>query len=147
MIFRYPEILEFHKPAFSLSRFLFEQGKLPAPLFDSCPGCKTEWAFDFTGRIYACTAAVGMPGEELGTFYPQTSLKEQDIANWQNRDILSIKECSGCNLALACGGGCAMLAKNKTGDLHSPDCRPVKELLELGIALYNEYDPVNSNPK
>jgi uncharacterized protein len=37
---------------------------------------------------------------------------------------------------LACGGGCAALAKNQTGRLHAPDCRPVKELLGLGMALY-----------
>jgi len=34
-------------------------------------------------------------------------------------------------LALACGGGCGSVSKNKSGLLHSPDCRPVKELLEI----------------
>ncbi len=137
---KHPEILEFHKPAFSVSRFLFENGELPDPLFDSCPGCKTEWAFDFTGRIYSCTATVGKPEEELGAFFPKISLNNEKISQWQQRDILSITKCAGCNLQLACGGGCASVAFNRERSLNAPDCRPVKELLELGIALYNEED-------
>jgi hypothetical protein len=28
------------------------------------------------------------------------------------------------------------VAFNKTGDLHGPDCRPVRELLGMGISVY-----------
>lgn len=132
----YPYISEFHKPAFSVSKFLFEEGRLPDPLFDSCPGAKTEWAFDYSGKIYSCTATVGKTGEELGSFYPVVSLNNGAICDWQNRDVLSIEKCQNCELQLACGGGCASVAKNATGDLHAPDCRPIKELLELGVAHY-----------
>ena len=137
LIRNYPQILDFHKPAYSVSKFLFENGELPEPLFDSCPGCKSEWAFDFTGKIFSCTATVGKPGEELGTFYPVVILNKDKVALWQQRDILSIKECQSCNLRLACGGGCASIAANREKNLHAPDCRPVKELLEFGIALYS----------
>lgn len=132
-----PEILEFHKPAFSIAKFIFENGEMPNPLFDSCSGTKTEWAFDYSGRIYSCTATVGNIGDELGTFYPSVDLKEDLIEEWEERDVLSIKECSNCPVQLACGGGCAAIAKNRTGKLHSPDCRPVTGLLELGMGLYN----------
>ncbi|MBN1115830.1 MAG: radical SAM protein [Bacteroidales bacterium] len=137
-----PEIKEFHKPSFSISKFLFEEGVMPDPLFDSCPGTKTEWAFDYTGQIYSCTATVGKPGEELGTFYPDVFLKEDIISEWEVRDVLSIPECENCELQLACGGGCASVAKNNNGRILSPDCRPVKELLELGIAHY--FDVLNA---
>jgi len=132
----HPEILEFHKPAFSISKFLFENGELPSPLYDSCPGTKTEWAFDYTGSIYSCTATVGKKEEALGTFYPTVSKREELIEQWQERDVTSIKECETCNVRLACGGGCASVAFNKTGKIVSPDCRPVKELLEMGISTY-----------
>lgn len=138
LIKKHPEILEFHKPAFSISKFLFEQGELPDPLFDSCPGAKTEWAFDYTGTIYSCTATVGKKGEELGTFYPEITKYEDNIEEWQERDILSIEKCTHCELQLACGGGCASVAKNQKGALHQPDCRPVKDLIELGIGLYSK---------
>lgn len=137
LILQYPHILQFHKPAYSIAKFLFENGELPPPLFDSCPACKTEWAFDHTGKIYSCTATVGKPGEELGTFYPRVEFKREQIELWQQRDVLSIKSCTSCNLRLACGGGCTSVAFNREKKLHAPDCRPVKELLELGIALYS----------
>lgn len=136
LLLDYPYITEFYKPAFSIARYISENEELPEPLFDSCPGCKTEWAFDYTGNIYSCTATVGKKGEELGKFYPEVSLNEDIIEEWQNRDITTIEECKTCQVALACGGGCASVAKNKTGKINSPDCRPVKELLSLGAAYY-----------
>jgi len=135
---RYPEVGEFHQPAYSLSRFLFENGELPEPLFDSCPACKTEWAFDYTGRIYSCTATVGKLDECLGTFFPEVTRNRVLISAWQDRDITSIPECRVCSLQLTCGGGCGSVAKNRTGVILSPDCRPEKELMEMGISLYFE---------
>ncbi len=140
LILEHPVILDFHKPAYSVSKFLFENGELPEPLFDSCPGCKTEWAFDNSGKIYACTATVGKPGEELGTVYTHTVLNGELVEKWQQRDVLSIQACRVCNLRLACGGGCASVACNRERDLHAPDCRPVRELLELGISLYSKLE-------
>ncbi len=133
---KHPYIMEFHKPAYSVSKFLFEEGRLPQPLFDSCPGTKTEWAFDCYGKIYSCTATVGKPGEELGRYFPDTALDTEKISLWEDRDILSIAACNNCTVQLGCGGGCAAVALNKTGSLHAPDCRPVKELAEMGIGLY-----------
>jgi len=138
LIKQHPYIREFYKPSYSVSKFLSENGTLPDPLFDSCPGCKTEWAFDYTGRIYSCTATVGKLDEQLGTFYPSKTSKSEAVIEWQNRDITGIPECKDCNLQLACGGGCAAVAKNASGIISSPNCRPVKELLELGFASYLE---------
>jgi uncharacterized protein len=136
LILEYPFIADFYKPAYSVSKFLWEKGELPEPLFDSCPACKTEWAFDYTGTIYSCTATVGKSNEALGTFYPEISRKDDLIKKWEGRDVVSIPGCTGCNLSLACGGGCGSVAKNQQGTVCSPDCRPVKELLEIGFAAY-----------
>jgi len=132
----HPHIKEFYKPAYSVSKFLAENGELPDPLFDSCPACKTEWAFDYTGKIYSCTATVGKADEFLGTFYPDISRKEDIIEQWEARNVTSIPECKDCSVQLACGGGCGSVAKNLTGNICSPDCRPVKELMELGFSAY-----------
>ena len=136
LVERDPAILRFHRPAFSIARFLFDRGELPAPLFDACPACKTEWAFDYAGRIYPCTANVGKPGESVGTFFPGRSVDEASVESWQERDVLGIGACRGCAVQLACGGGCGAVAKNRDGAIAAPDCRPVKELLSLGGALY-----------
>ncbi len=136
LIEQHPEILEFHRPAFSVSKFLFDNGALPSPLFDSCPGTKTEWAFDASGYIYSCTATVGKQQESLGTFYPAITKKTGLIGEWEDRDVTTIEACQTCNLRLACGGGCASVAFNATGSLHTPDCRPVKDLIGMGISTY-----------
>jgi uncharacterized protein len=133
-----PELLRFHKPAFSVARFLFERGALPDPLFDACPACKTEWAFDYTGRIYPCTANVGKEGEAVGTFHPVRRLDADRVAPWEERDVLAIDRCKGCSVRLACGGGCGAVAKNRDGSVTAPDCRPIEELLSLGAALYGD---------
>jgi uncharacterized protein len=138
LVREHPEVLKFHRPAYSVARFLSDEGKLPDPLFNSCPGCKTEWAFDATGRIYPCTATVGKTGEEVGTFHPEVRLQSERVAPWEDRDVLAIEKCRTCPVRLACGGGCASVSKNNTGDLLAPDCRPVSELLELGLALYGQ---------
>jgi uncharacterized protein len=135
---QHPHILEFYKPAYSVAKFLSENGSLPEALFDSCPACKTEWAFDYTGQIYSCTATVGKTDESLGSFYPAVSKKEAMIELWESRDVTSIAQCRECNLQLACGGGCGSVAKNNSGSVCSPDCRPVTELLELGFSEYFE---------
>jgi uncharacterized protein len=142
---RHPHILEFYKPAYSVSKFLFENGTLPDPLFDSCPACKTEWAFDYTGRIYSCTATVGKEDEALGTFYPSISLDTEKTDQWESRDVTSIPECRECNLQLACGGGCGSVAKNRTGSICSSDCRPITGLLELGFSAYFERGAAANN--
>jgi uncharacterized protein len=134
----HPHILEFYKPAYSVTKFISENGELPDPLFDSCPACKTEWAFDYTGQIYSCTATVGKAEESLGTFYPAVTRRTSIIEEWEKRDVTSIPECKDCPVQLACGGGCGSVARNRTGELCSTDCRPVKELLELGFSAYFE---------
>jgi uncharacterized protein len=133
---KHPHIIEFYKPAYSIARFISEQGDLPDPLFDACPACKTEWAFDYLGQIYSCTATVGKADEALGTFYPAVTRLTESIRQWENRDITSIPECKDCAVSLACGGGCGAVAKNRTGKICSSDCRPVKELLEMGFSSY-----------
>jgi uncharacterized protein len=135
---KHPHILEFYKPAYSVAKFLSENGDLPDPLFDDCPACKTEWAFDYTGNIYSCTATVGKSDESLGTFYPSVTRNSDIIEQWEMRDITAIPDCKDCSVQLACGGGCGSVAKNKSGSICSTDCRPVKELLELGFSAYIE---------
>jgi len=135
---QHPHILEFYKPAYSVAKFLSENGDLPDPLFDSCPACKTEWAFDYTGQIYSCTATVGKSDESLGSFYPTVTRNNTIIDQWEKRDITVIPECKDCSVQLACGGGCGSVAKNRTGNICSTDCRPVKELLELGFSAWFE---------
>lgn len=141
-----PHILDFHQPPFHFMKSLSKSSELPMPLFDACPGCKTEWAFDINGNIYSCTATVGKKDECLGTFYPEIKTDEDAIELWQERDILAIEECKNCSVALVCGGGCGSVAKNNNGSLHSPNCRPVQEIAQIGASLYFDKQGVPRSP-
>jgi uncharacterized protein len=65
-------------------------------------------------------------------------MEKDAVSRWQGRDTVSLPECRSCSQALACGGGCTSVAKNRTGRIESTDCRPSRELLELGIGTYLE---------
>lgn len=60
---------------------------------------------------------------------------EQAI-QWARRDVLAIDQCRQCPVSLSCGGGCGVLAANRTGKILSPDCRPVKDLVAIGADFY-----------
>lgn len=137
LIEKHPHIIEFYKPSYSIAKFLSENGAMPQPLFDSCPACKTEWAFDFSGQIFPCTATVGKESEALGTYYPEVKLHNELTSAWEERDVTTIEKCQSCNVRLACGGGCGSVAKNNNDNkICSPDCRPIEGLLELGFGYY-----------
>jgi len=134
----HPILKKFHTPNFHGMRNLFENGTLPFPIFDSCPACKKEWAFDPSGGVYGCTASVGVEKYRLGSFTDPDFLYDlNQEKEWRTRDVLSIPECRDCSVALSCGGGCGVLADRKNGKIHSPDCRPVRELVTLGLKHYN----------
>jgi len=133
---RVPEVAKFHRASFHGARYLFDNGELPDPTFDACPACKSEWAFDASGRIFPCTATVGVFGEELGRFHPTVELNEERIAQWQDRSTLTLPQCQDCEVNLVCGGGCEAIGRQQHGAEWSPDCRPVADILGVGLAQY-----------
>lgn len=134
----HPVLERFHRPDFYGLGRLAAGGELPPPVFDSCPATKREWAYDLHGDIYGCTATVGRREHLLGHFYPRVEYDGRAIGPWQRRNVLAIPSCSACPLAPACGGGCGAVAAGRHGSVLAPDCRPVREMLELGVRFYRE---------
>ncbi|HEX3044387.1 MAG TPA: DUF5714 domain-containing protein [Bacillota bacterium] len=132
----YPILQKFHRPDFKGIRHLVDTGDMYMASFDTCPAAKTEWVFDLHGDIYGCTASCGREEFRLGSFYPEVKLEKNAVAEWQNRNILNIPECVDCPSNLICGGGCGVVAAQKNGKVLSPDCRPIPELIELGVNYY-----------
>lgn len=135
---KFPILKKLHSPEFKGINHLVQTGELYLPSYDTCPACKTEWVFDLYGDIYGCTATTGQDEYKLGTFYPQYQIKEQEVKEWQERSVLTIPECKDCDVSLICGGGCGAIAKNRTGRVQGPDCRPIKEILSLGLNYYGD---------
>lgn len=132
----YPLLKKYHRPDFKGIRYLVDTGVMYQASFDTCPAAKTEWVFDLNGDIYGCTASCGREEFKLGKFYPQISMETDRIKHWQSRNIFLIRECQECRHNLICGGGCGVVAAHRGGEILSPDCRPIQELIELGINYY-----------
>lgn len=133
----YPILAKFHRPDFKGIRHLVDTGEMYMASFDTCPACKTEWVFDLYGCIYGCTASCGRKEYLLGTFWPEVSLNNDTLGTWQKRNVKSIPECRDCKYDVICGGGCGVVAANQNdGDILSPDCRPIQELMETGVNYY-----------
>lgn len=135
---QHPILKKFHQPEFKGIKHLVQTGELYLPTFDTCPACKTEWVFDLYGDIYGCTANTGRDEYKLGTFYPEVNLEQNEIKQWQERNVLNIPECRDCDISLICGGGCGVVAKEKNGKILSPDCRPIKGILQQGLEYFKE---------
>lgn len=132
----YPILEKFHRPGFKGIRHLVDTGELYMASFDTCPAAKTEWVFDYKGDIYGCTASCGREELKLGTFYPEVNLDRKLVGEWQKRNVLTIDKCKDCQYNVVCGGGCGVVALNKNGSILSPDCRPVQELMDIGVNHY-----------
>jgi len=133
----YPVLSKLHRPDFKGIRHLVDTGELYMASFDTCPACKSEWVFDLYGNIYGCTASCGREEYLLGTFWPEVNLNTDLINTWKSRDVKSIPECKNCKYDVICGGGCGVVASNQNcGNILSPDCRPIQDLVEIGINYY-----------
>jgi len=133
----YPILAKFHRPDFKGMRRIVETGEMYMATYDTCPAAKTEWVFDLDGNIYGCTASCGREEYLLGTYWPEVNLKQDVISTWQKRDTRHITKCESCSFDAICGGGCGVVAANRDhGNLLAPDCRPIQELLEIGVNYY-----------
>lgn len=135
----YPILAKFHRPDFKGIRYIVDTGEMYMASFDTCPACKTEWVFDLYGKIYGCTASCGRDEYLLGTYWPEIKLNTSAIDTWKSRSVKSIPQCNGCKYDVVCGGGCGVVAANhNNGEILSADCRPIQQLLEIGINHYKE---------
>jgi len=133
----YPILAKLHRPDFKGMRRIVDTGEMYMATYDTCPAAKTEWVFDLNGQIYGCTASCGREEYLLGTFWPEKKLNQEAIDTWQSRDVTHISKCTTCSYDAICGGGCGVVAANQNeGRVLSPDCRPIQELLDIGVNYY-----------
>jgi uncharacterized protein len=138
LMLEHPLLKKLHLPAFFGITQLIENGEMYLPNFDSCPAAKSEFVFDGSGKIYGCTASCGRAGYEVGTYYPEVKFQHEKLTEWEYRSILTIDACRDCPVGVVCGGGCGVMAKEKHQTALSPQCKPVKEIMDLGILYYKD---------
>jgi uncharacterized protein len=88
-----------------------------------CGAHTQTWVFDAFGDIYACWERAGYEKERIGRLAEDGSLAmTAREAAWRERTVASNPVCGRCPYAFYCGGGCALLAEHKSGNLHSNYC-------------------------
>ena len=105
---------------------LFLRGKAVKPTYCHCAAEASARYYDSLGNIYSCIVAVGDTNAAVGAYYPDYSLKKESMLT---RNVEAIPECSRCELALICGGGCAYSALCEYGTVMHPDCNEIKNAL------------------
>jgi uncharacterized protein len=93
------------------------------PRFKYCAATKGKmFVFGADGYIYLCLRGVGDLRASVGKFYPSFEIYDEKINLWLTRDIENIN-CTACSaVATLQGGGCAIEALRRTGDLHGCSC-------------------------
>ncbi|MBU6998501.1 MAG: radical SAM protein [Theionarchaea archaeon] len=100
--------------------------------FWACNAHTTLLFYDPLGDIYACGEAVGHPEHVIGKYIPALRFNDT-YSHWRNRTVFAIPECTECNLAFFCGGGCAYKAYTETHSIYSPYCENVKFSLNCEV--------------
>lgn len=134
----HPLLEKLYLPSFFGITPMIQGGEMYLPSFDTCPGAKSEFVCDHTGQIYSCTASCGREGYEIGRYFPEVAWNQDTLKQWQRRSILTIEKCKDCSVGVVCGGGCAVIANEKEGSVLAPNCKPIKEVMDLGIEYYKD---------
>jgi uncharacterized protein len=58
----------------------------------------------------------------IGTFYPEITVNQTNLNKWRSREKIIFEKCIKCPYVFYCGGGCAVKAKLRKGNLNDVDC-------------------------
>ncbi len=120
------------------------QKKKPLPPFKAsfCQAHKKMYVFDPFADIYACWEKTGDQKIRIGqiTENNEVVLNEELNQTWRNRTVISNPTCRKCPYAFYCGGGCAVLAMNHSGNFHSNYCDGFANRFRANVAQgYEDY--------
>jgi uncharacterized protein len=109
---------------------------LPALRPSFCGAHDRMYIFDPFGDIYSCWERTGDPKVRIGNVTPEgdVELSSDQLAMWRGRTVASNPVCRRCRYALHCGGGCAVLALGRNGELHSNYCDGFASRFKASVA-------------
>lgn len=106
-------------------------------------GAQTKmYVLDRVGDIYACWERTGDPSMRIGRIDEDGGVlvNDRNHAAWRGRNITTNETCVRCAYATFCGGGCAAIAEEKTGDALSPYCDGFQQRFRMTAAqIYGEH--------
>jgi uncharacterized protein len=101
-----------------------------------CSAHTGMYIFDSFADIYACWERTGDPSVRIGRIGENGDLEFNApiFQLWRTRTVASNPVCRKCRYALHCGGGCAVLAQGKTGELHTNYCDGFSSRFRANVA-------------
>lgn len=122
-------------------RALFRNGSEP-PTVRYCPFARQSFIFGVDGKVTTCPVAHGYPSlpepKALPLVVGDVATGEVDttaLENWEGRGPTNVPGCASCRVAPLCGSGCPLEAVESSGELNSPACPPVPDILATEVAI------------
>jgi uncharacterized protein len=111
-----------------------------------CAATTGMYVFCPDGGIYACWESIGDKHSRLGQFGTSVEWDDAALARWHRRNALAMPRCQSCNHLFFCGGGCAIHAFERTGDLNVSECDGVKQKFASMAKKYFADPPTEKGP-
>lgn len=108
-------------------RYLLDKQKMMIMKPGYCGATNGMLVFDPLGDVYSCWNLVGNRECKIGEWDKEEIRYNKQYKKWNNRMVSNIAECSDCEYALLCGGGCAAYNIDKG---YKPNCEDFKELFD-----------------
>ncbi len=126
------------------ARQVFNKIGTGRPMFRTafCGAHSTMYVIDSFGDIYACWERTGDPSQRIGRIEDEgrVLMKRSLMERWRGRSVVSNSTCRKCRYATSCGGGCAVLAEEASGDAYTNHCDGFAKRFRSSVAeAFQEY--------
>lgn len=108
-------------------RYLIDKQKMMIMKSNYCGATGGMLVFDPLGDVYSCWNLVGNREYRIGEWDKESIRYNEQYEKWNNRIVSNIAECSDCEYALLCGGGCAAYNIDKG---YKSNCEDFMELFD-----------------
>jgi uncharacterized protein len=117
-------------------RIFASDGSMPQFRTSFCGAHTTMYVIDAFADIYACWERTGDPELRVGHIDQsgRAWMNRQTWGYWRGRNIVSNPVCRKCRYATACGGGCAALAEEASGNGYTNHCDGFAKRFRASVA-------------
>lgn len=114
-----------------------------------CGAHANMYVIDSFADIYACWELTGDPEIRIGHIAEtgEVWMNRRIMEHWRGRNVVSNNVCRKCRYATACGGGCAVLADQASGDAYRNYCDGFAKRFRAKIAqAYTDFEQGTGGP-
>lgn len=125
------DVYEYNNASSNLSTsfmYLLKEQRFALIRSGFCGATNSMYVVDPYGDLYPCWEVVGIKNCCIGNIHDQNIEDNETYKYWRNRTVQNIEECSTCEYAMFCGGGCPAHIRARKGDIYYPYCSEFKNI-------------------